>query len=834
MFSSEQWLANSGGGFAYNGVVETSLRFNRADSPELSYTPSASNRKTYTLSVWVKLGSQFDQYRAIFGAGGGGTRDRLQIMNNQTLVFNINDGTDASLTTNALLRDASAWYHIVAMYDTTAGATDTNRMKLYINGEEATYSATTYPDEDAVSKIGTNIEHFIGNSSADNLYFDGYLAEFNYTDGVANTPSAFGTTKNGVWVPKAYTGSYGQNGFRMKFNGSGLNTSSGSVANPTNIGDDSSGLNNHLTPTNIVVADCAMPDSPENNFATMNPLVNDYNTDMTYSEGNLVATHASNYNTTLGTMLMTSGKWYWEITCNDWNNYCMMGIARDNAIQYSDSTAYSQTGVITYATQGARYDEGTTAGTYTDFLDAEVIGIALDLDSGTRTFKFYNNNTLQDTITLGSNFDGYGIVPTFTAGTALTFRVNFGQDGSFAGLLTGSDIGTATDGNSIGAFKYAPPSGYLALCTSNLPEPTIGANSDTIATDHFETILYSASSGSAGAGSSTAQDIDGLDFKPDLVWIKGRSYADHHALFDSSRGEGKYLLSSATNTEGSVADTLDEFRDDGFGLGADSTALVNYQNNTYVSWNWKANGGTPSSYTPTGATAGVSMQRNTTAGISIVTYNGTGTGNGAGDQALGHGLQVNDVDTKPDMMIIKARDYAGTWKVWHKDMGGTLTTDFLTLNTTAGTASTSDNVWDGAEPTSTLFSVGYDWDVNKNTATYVGYFFASVEGYSKFGTYEGGGITDGTMVYTGFRPAFVMTKSVDSSSHWEMFDNKREGYNVDNDALWADAVDDEETADQIDFLSNGFKLRIATDPNVAETYVYMAFAEVPFKYSLAR
>ena len=194
--------SGASGGF-YNGVATQSLRFNRADSPELSYTPSAGDRRTYTISTWVKITSNLDQYRAIFGAGGGSTRDRVQLFNNQKLVFNINDGTDASLTTFAVFRDVSAWYHIVAVLDSTNG-TDASKMILYVNGTEQTYSATSYPSQNYEGRINTNIEHFIGNASNDSLYLDGYLSEFNFIEGQSLKPEAFGETKNGVWIAKRY------------------------------------------------------------------------------------------------------------------------------------------------------------------------------------------------------------------------------------------------------------------------------------------------------------------------------------------------------------------------------------------------------------------------------------------------------------------------------------------------------------------------------------------------------------------------------------------------------------------------------------------------------
>ena len=827
----------SGVSDVYSGVATTSLRFNRADSPELSYTPSANaaGQKTYTLSVWVKLGFQFDQYRAIFGAGGGGNRDRLQIMNNQTLVFNINDGTDASLTTNALLRDPSAWYHIVAMYDTTAGATDTNRMKLYINGTEATYSATTYPDEDAVSKIGTNIEHFIGNSSADNLYFDGYLAEFNYTDGVANTPSAFGTTKNGVWVPKAYTGSYGQNGFRMKFDQVGVGT-----AGTTTIGADTSGLTNHLTSTNIVASDCAMPDSPENNFCTLNHLANlnhGSNHAAVHSEGNLKAVNSGdNISHLYGTFrindFLTDGCYFEAKVTEIDNDRFYVGIIDPLSFTGAAVASYQNPNKALIIFNNNIYASTNTAG-FSSYAPStaitigvnDIIGVAIKGDdvwfhvNGTYSRDASNNvgnpstgaNPTVPAITVIAGTDYF---PYF--GYASSYVVNFGQDPSFAGLIT---AGTETPDEGAGVFKYAVPTGFKAICSANLPEPTIGPGSSSQANDYFETVTYE--------GDGSTQNI-AVNFKPDWTWIKNRDADDSHQVFDSTRTATYALIMDGTTVQGSGNDdTLTAFTTTGFSLGDD--VVVNTDNEKYVSWNWKANGGTTSSYTATGADDAVTMQRNVDAGFSICQYAGSSNKN----RTIGHGLRVGDVDTKPDMMIIKSYDYAGGWIVWHKDMTNP-TQHYLKLDLVDATAPHSTDIWNQTAPTSVLVHLGNDNAVNKTGSNFISYFFASVEGYSKIDTFEGNGNANGTFVYTGFRPAWLMIKSDDSSSSWLIFDNKREGYNVDNDSLSGEVPAVEATTDMVDLLSNGFKARIATDPNVAETYVYMAFAEVPFKYANAR
>ena len=331
---------------------------------------------------------------------------------------------------------------------------------------------------------------------------------------------------------------------------------------------------------------------------------------------------------------------------------------------------------------------------------------------------------------------------------------------------------------------------------------------------YFKVQLYT---GDGGTNAITFDDTD-TDMQPDLVWIKNRDATDRHCLFDSVRGATydwhieAYDLPNSADT-----DTLTAFGSDGFTVGAD--VKVNTNTEKYVAWCWKA--GTTSGIDATGADITPSAYSfNQTSGFSILQYTGAGS---AGD-LLAHGLA-----NVPHVIIIKSTALNGTGRVYHKGIASDAETDRLdTVEVDAAVDSASQ--WNDTAPTSVLLTLGADSDVNHSGGSYVnfGYVFTSIQGFSKFGQYEGNGNADGAFVYTGFRPALVITKSVDSTSPWHMFDNKREGYNVDNDALDLTETTVEATADQIDLLSNGFKCRIATDPNVAETYVYMAFAESPF------
>jgi len=309
---------------------------------------------------------------------------------------------------------------------------------------------------------------------------------------------------------------------------------------------------------------------------------------------------------------------------------------------------------------------------------------------------------------------------------------------------------------------------------------------------YFQTQLYT------GTGSEQSITLGGdTDMQPDFLWFKLRSTGGAHAVFDSVRGTtGSVYRRLFPYSDGleDTPDALTAINSDGFTVGSDGN--INGSSQTMVAWCWK---------------------ETADSGFDIVSYTGTGSAK----------TESHSLSAVPHFIIVKNRTDDDNWRIYHHKNTAAPETDYLVLDTTAATADDS-TAWNDTAPTSSVFSVGTSDETNENTDSFIAYLFSDKQGFSKFGSYEGNGNADGTFVYTGFRPAFVMTKSIDSTSSWEIFDNKREGYNVDNDALVVDDPIVEATADQIDLLSNGFKCRIATDPNVAETYIYMAFAEAPF------
>ena len=340
--------------------------------------------------------------------------------------------------------------------------------------------------------------------------------------------------------------------------------------------------------------------------------------------------------------------------------------------------------------------------------------------------------------------------------------------------------------------------------------------------EYFSTVLYTGTA-------TNSRPVIGTGFQPDWIWIKQRNATKNHNIWDSSRGVTKQLRANLTNAEATntTNDNLASLDSDGFTLGDDTDSVgVNERGQTYVAWNWKANGGTTT--TNDASSTGVGTidsvyQANTTAGFSIVTYTGT---NAAG--TIAHGLGA-----VPDWIITKNRVSANSWAIYHSANTSAPETDFLLLNTDAATVDNA-NRWNDVAPTSTVFSVKQSAETNNsdNSDTFVAYCFTEIQGYSKFGKYVGNGNADGPFVYTGFKPAWLLVKNTSSAGNsWCLLDNKRQGFNPENDFLFPNSNDAESvnlSNHGFDFLSNGFKNRGTGQNDDGDTFIYIAFAESPF------
>jgi hypothetical protein len=507
------------------------------------------------------------------------------------------------------------------------------------------------------------------------------------------------------------------------------------------------------------------------------------------------------------TLGVSSGKWYFEsIPSSITSGGCMIGIAPSTTQGDSGSPGLTVTSGYGYYTTGSKY-HGSGASYGNTFTTSDVIGCAVDLDNG--KIWWSKNGTWQasgDPVA-GTNAAYTGVSGTFVAGvgnggvtSASTVSCNFGQQG----------------------FAYTPPTGFVALNTYNLPTSTI-VKGNTV----MNALTWT------GTGTSSGRAFTGLGFKPDLVWGKPRSLAYSHSLSDSVRGASNRLQSQSTAAEQAnfTYGYTSSFDSDGFTTTAGSTDNENWNqtSETFVAWCWQAGQGTNTTNTNGSITSTVSV--NATAGFSVVTYTGTGS-----NATVGHGLGV-----APKMYIVKRRDSGvgnTNWLVYNAYLNGGVNPAqyYLMLQSTNGQGGATA-IWNDIAPTSSVFSVGTSSETNGSGGTFVAYCWSEIAGFSKFGSYTGNGSSDGTFVYTGFRPKYIMIKMYSGSNSWALYDTTRQTYNGAVALLLAEAVDTEYTTTYlVDILSNGFKFR-ATNGIInasGSTYIYACFAENPFKNALAR
>ena len=937
--------------------VERSLRFNSGDSPELTRTPSgAGNRKTWTLSFWAKISNDDLGSHGFLFSSGADSSNKVQINleSSNRLTFEAKSGgsTQAYIRPSNNLRDISAWYHFVIRVDTT-DSTSTNRIKIYINGTQQTDLAlNTFPSEDAEFEWNKAQEHNIGKRTYSSNYFNGYLAEINFIDGQAYDSSYFGKTDplTGQWNPKRYGGSYGTNGFYLNFS-----ENSGTTA--TTLGKDFSGNGNNFTPNNFSVAanlaNDSMPDTPTNNFCTLNPLNATSSFNFGINDGNLVFDQSSNDQAITGTFFITSGKWYWEIYKNSGQNP-EIGICGQEALSNQSTGVVNR---LAFITNGGNLRTGSSSTTGITGGSAQTgagwIRIAVDMD----------NKKIWFSDTSGNYFNSGN--PATGANAAYDFSSHTVADGwtPYIGMFTGSGHNCYVNFGQfeLNSFSSNIPTGFATLSSANLPEPTI-----KLPNKHSDTVTYT------GSGSGN-QSITTLNFQPDWVWLKVRSTGGWHALVDSVRGVGKILASNEKDAENNSSDSqtaFSAFLSNGFTVGYNSSWYVNGTPSgsaTQVAWNWNAgdadsktykvkvvadstdyghgtgsnkyqffksdgttgfgtngvdldleeggtyifdwsdssaqnhpirfsltNDGTHSSGTSAGTeyTTGVTkddsaykttitiasgvanlfyycqnhsgmgaeintnttkgstnfdgstksvVKANTTAGFSIVTY----TGQQNASDTIGHGLGV-----KPQVVITKSRNSTYTYTQWYVYHHKLSTNHFLFLNETNAQADGVGDYYIDASFSSTVFAVGDDiYGPNVSSNNYIAYCFSEVAGYSKFGNYIPNQNDNGPFVYTGFRPRWILLKSRGNiygggspfSGNWYILDTERSTFNVAASTLASANSNAEDNAwgteGIMDILSNGFKIRtdsLGINATLSGSFIYLAFAEAPFKYARAR
>ena len=816
--------------------IERSLRFNQDDSAYLSRSVGTTgNRRTFTISFWAKFcDPQADNSQRLFSTdGGNGNGDIFKIefyggaYSPRQLAFldNNHAGSGIRFTVNRNIRDATSWYHVVFSIDTTQG-TASDRVKIYINGEQESefLSGSEHnhqPDQNydtCVNLSGktTTWGRSFAFSSSSAVYADMYLAEVNLIDGQQLDPTYFGFTdpQTGIWLPKRYEGTYGTNGYRLDFS---------DKTSTTTLGIDKSPNGNDFTSNNFAVSD-SVPDTPTNNWCTLNPLNSFGGTVSSLSNGLLQFNLSNNNHYPLSTLLIPeTGRWYAEALVTSIGNDQATWIVSNPELQQNSSgtSATNRHNAVNYYRTDLRVDDSDNQVEVTDGSQVNnIIGILIDRDEGTVAFKNNNSNV------------GNPVPLSAAAGSTETLIIgvgngsgsqgpqglfNFGQDSSFAGNKTAQG---KTDASGLGDFYYEPPAGYRALCAKNIA----GTSSPTVRPQkHFGALLYT------GDGSSSNK-VTGLEFKPNLVWIKSRSATTDNVLQDTVRGN-HIVYSNSNAADGATGGGwVKSFNLDGF--TTDVNGPINTNSATYVAWCWKG-GGNSHTYNidgvgyasvsaagldggtinPTGASI------NTEAGFSIITYSGSGSETTG---TIAHGL-----GKVPKFAMIKRRDSTGNWMVYHENIGNTHN---LYLNTT-DVKQDDSHAFNDTSPTSSLFTVGISAFLHASSGTYVAYFWTEVPGYSKFGEWTGNGSSQAAYVYTGFRPAFLMYKATNGAHDWRIFDATRDVNNGVNTRLRANTTDEEDTHGGMDFTSNGFRIRNGTSGNNGggEQHVFMAFAEQPGK-----
>jgi len=838
-------IAANGASAFYNGATSASMRFRRGigSNTEINRDPSsAGDRKKHTVSVWVKRTKPSDGSQVLLGGFASSYSDFLYFRSDDRLEYTL--GNAHSVATDMVFRDTANWYHIVTHFD-VANSTTTNRLKFYVNGVEQTKTVTygSYPANQNYAFSNTVDQTIGGLTHFGGYELDGYLCDYHFIDGSLVSHNSFGEFKNGVWIPKIVDTSaitYGTNGFRLEFKGTDTDgpSTSGSV-NSNSVGASSVNSNHfHAYSTNQQYHS-ALPDNPENNFSTWNPLFRGgensssiYATS-TLTEGALkVSVPTNSY---MGnTFRPISGKWYMEMrvtTIGHSNKEIDWGWIQ--ATEYYSNTGHSgqlnKWGIFAFQTHIRIYDETSQLGSNisVSLAAGDILQLAWDIDNN-KGWVGINNTWYRTDASDGNPSAGTNQTFTFTAdeaqnlqcyianGTSTDVHVaNFGQDGSFAGGLTGGNIGTASDANGVGAFKYAPPTGFLALCTANLADTDLSPNQLEQATDYFNVVLKSMSTNS--------EESIAVGFQPDWVWGKSRNSGYAWQVYDSNRGTGKYLEFD-NGTETTNANSLKSFDANGITVGSGATFAPYSNGNNVAFFNWKINGGTTT--TDNNGSLTSTVQTNSEVGISIATFTVPTQAN----FSFGHGL-----GSVPEMFWWKSRTSTQNWIGYHfaKTPSVPNQNGFYVNSQLAGFTTGANWI---TELTSTRVAITDGQVSSGSNRDDVVYSFKSVEGFSKIGAYTGNGSTDGTFVYTGFRPAFILVKSYSHGEPWNLVDTKRDTFNVMGNYLQPNTTGTEGTLAFVDSLSNGFKLRSSGSGFNGSSYsfIYMAFAEQPFKFSNAR
>lgn len=771
-------LLDGGETFTYDYDIPYGCIADRVDTTYMQRTPpSTDNNNIWTCSCWIKM-TDYSAH-SIYGADKVGGDERLDWHTNTSgqLVLYATDGTPTvitNITFDASLRDLSAWYHIVLQVD-TAQATEADRVTVWVNGVEVSpVAGGTWPTQNLNiygNHAAPSMVHYLM-SDVSGAYLNGVMAEYYHIDGTAYTASDFGELKNGIWIPKTFAGSYGTNGCYCDF------------ADSSDLGDDESGNGRDWTEYNYTTAN-QVEDTPTHSYCNLGE-------GFTPSQYSSYVSIADNYqaggttvNLTDGTLesydhaswlIPDTGKWYFEaevIATVATTNICQyVGFIRAETDDVSASWyAYEAAGNYWNGSAWAAYGATYTGG--------DIIGIAIDMATGIVTF--YKNNATQGTAYTLGDLAGERLIVELKSGTA----------------TGGAACGWICDFGQLG-FTYTPPTGYSALVTTNISNFTESAVLEGNKT--MDVIEYT---GTGGAQSLTYDQ----DFNPNLVWIKSQdegavNYTGSNVIADTIQTAGKYWRSDTNAGQVTDAQSVTAFNSDGFSVG--TADVCNYSGDTFTAWAWR---------------------ESPTNGIHILTFEGTGSAH-----TEAHGLGA-----VPELMIVKNMDATGVGCVYTSLTGAT---KYVNLDTTA-VATTSSTVWNDTAPTSTVFSVGTSAATNGSGNTIMAYLFKSIAGFSAIGAYMGNGVADGPYIHTGFKPRYVLIRGSDVVGHWLIIDTERDLFNSATElAYMEDSLADvsDTFPGSIMINANGFKVTstYASTNTDTKEYFYMAFGQVPFKFSTAR
>ena len=791
--------------------IEKSLTFDENNQTtlicNLGSSGDATNRKKTTLSFWIKL-LRPKQGRGVItaaasGTGASATGTRFHLNSDGTWKFatQVSNSTVWAIDSDRIYTDTNAWYHVVMQLDTTQ-STASNRVKIYVNGNQDTTFSGSYPSQnyDDYWSFGN---WRIGDYGGDYGYYYGsrfMIADIYLLDGQSLDPTyfAFTETQTGIWTPKDYTGAFGDHGFHLEFKDD-------SAATATTMGKDTSGNANNFTPSNFSASGdgkSIKTDTPTNNKPIINGLLNwtyDANGD-TLREGNLKLTGSQGWKNISTFRIDGTEKLYYEFvntTAAGWQCLGILVITKGDLRNLSSALTDSR--VYGFASTQATY----FGGSYTSTSDVPSWStndvMSIKYEKG--ILRLYKNGALATAAATGidQTKEIYAYIANDNASTPVGY-VRFDKDSWTQSANAGVDY-----------TWQLSETGLVSSPTLIRPQR------------NFDTVTFT------GNG-STGQSITSLEFQPDLIWLKNRSATNNHAMVNSvvGRAKGLYPDSNSAEFNSSTGRDVASFDISGFTVGEpEQASSTNNNGSNIVAWCWKAGGSSTVTNNDGNNTSQVSV--NAEAGFSILTYTGNGTNNS--NITMGHGL-----GKKPGWVIIKNRDSTADFVTWITGIGGSADDNQknLGLNVTSQAGQNSDQFrYTDSSVIAVRSTDSTNGKVNKNGDNYVAFCWVEIPGYSKFGIYTGNGSTDGPMVDLGFRPAYILLKRADGGAPWRIFDNKRPDiseYNNNTYRLHADDTTVEATSiPYMDFLSNGFKIKDNGSyiNGSGNDYVYATFAAQP-------